>query len=291
MFKTVYANLQRAFYPDNPSLRATILNQLSRMTTLAVMIENSIACGDDTFVSNLMTEFKILATGKPDGGDCSCCDDCSEPQPLTPIGGGGGAVSVVAGLPYISVTNVGTVYTVGTTQALQDQLDWIRQYTFTSTDGTVDITASLPAGSPPTVTVDFSVNNPATDSMEFVWTVTPPGTFALSTPNIVGTEFQAPTLTYSGGAFYAVTGFFTGTPFPVNVQVSILDVTRKAPYNVTHRNNILVDVQVYTEANTFTIGLIPEDALFTTNRGQAKEAVFFARYISTMEILFKITRK
>ena len=299
MFKTVYANLQRAFYPDNPSLRATILNQLSRMTTLAVMIENSIACGDDTFVSNLMTEFKILATGKPDGGDCSCCDDCSEPQPLTPIGGGGGAVSVVAGLPYISVTNVGTVYTVGTTQALQDQLDWIQQYAFTSTDGTVDITASLPAGSPPTVTVDLSVNNPATDSMQFTWTITPGVGESLSTPIIVGDLFSAAglTITATGGGFYAVpgfyavTGFFTGAPFPIEARVSVGNVVRKGFYVATERYGILVSPDKYTSGGNFTIGLKAAGNLFLTNNGQAKDISFFARYITSMEIFVTIVKK
>ena len=287
MLESKYSEYTKAKTRGDVRRTGEILADLQQMATLSQIIQMSIGCGDDTLVNTLIREFKIIATGN-DLDNCDCCDDCSEPRELVPIwSSGGDAWTPLAG-NNITITAGVNTYTFSVSTAFANLVASLYNTEVISSDGSVNITDATVGI---VKTFDLSVANPATDSMEFVWTVTPPGTFALSSPEIVGTEFQAPTLTYTGGAFYAVTGFFTGTPFPVNVQVSILDVTRRAPYDVTHRNNILVDVQVYTEANTFTIGLIPEDLLFGSNRGQAKDATFFRRYITTMEILFKITKK
>jgi len=271
---------------DNPNLSGAAQAKWELMLKLSMMLDKAEQCGDRTLISTLSAAYAKAAK------DCGCGCGNQDSDLISPIyGTSGSAPLIVAGSGIVVVYGSGTVTISLTTQELAI-LAGTYNTTVSSPLGTITVTGPvITAGTPPVHDYEIEVTDLPTDSMEFVWTVTPSGTFALSTPNIIGTEFQSPTITATGGGFYAVTGFFVGTAFPVNVQVSILEVTRRAPYDVTHRNNILVDVQVYTEANTFTIGLIPEDALFTTNRGQAKEVVFFARYISTMEILFKITKK
>ena len=157
----------------------------------------------------------------------------------------------------------------------------------------MDITTGAPAGSPPTVTIDLSVNNPATDSMQFTWTITPGVGESLSTPIIVGDLFSAAglTITATGGGFYAVTGFFTGAPSPIEARVSVGNVVRKGSYAATERYGILVSPDKYTSGGNFTIGLKAAGNLFLTNNGQAKDISFFARYITSMEIFVIIVEK
>jgi hypothetical protein len=251
-----------------------------------MMLDKAEQCGDTTLVSTLSAAYAKAAK------DCGCGCSNQDSDLISPIyGTSGTAPLIVAGSGIVVVYGSGTVTISLTTQELAI-LAGTYNTTVSSPLGTITVTGPvITAGNPPTHDYEIEITEAPTDSMEFVWTVTPPGTFALSTPNIIGTTFQAPTINPTGGWFYGITNFFTGTPFPVNVQVSMLEMVLKPPYSITHRNHILVDPQVYTENNNFTIGLIAEDALFVTNRGQAKEAFFFDRYVISMQILFKITKK
>lgn len=262
------------------SLAVTMREQLEQMVLISSMIAGMEGCGQ-TVPQALHDEWASLASG------CGCgCGDITDV--ISPAYGSAASMWLPVAGTWITITPGLGIYTFSVSQTLIDIVNALYNTEVISSDGSITITDSTVGL---VKTFDLSATKAPTDSMEFRWTVTPPGAFAISVPTIIGTTFQVPVINPTAGGFYAVTGLFTGAPFPVNVQVSILEVSRKAPYDNTHRYNILVDPQVFFENNTFTIGLIADDALFLTNRGQAKDATFYAKYISSMEILFVITKK
>jgi len=287
LLEQTYTDYKEAKARGDVMQTGRVLAKLGQMAAMSQIISMSIGCGDDTLLNTLITDFKTLATGNS-SGNCSCCDECDEPRPIVPIWNSGGDQWTPIAGSNITITAGVNTYTFEVSDAFIALVNSLYNTEIISSDGSVTITDSTVGI---VKTFDLSVTKVPTDSMEFVWTVTPPATFALSSPRIVGTEFQSPSINPVGGGFYQVTNFFTGVPFPVNVQVSILEVERKGVYATTHRYNILVDPQVYTESNSFTIGLIADDNLFLTNRGVAKYASFFSPYILSMQILFSITRK
>lgn len=262
-----------------PSNKEAWLNTIN----YASMIMNVIRCGTDNHALNEYATGLRAELGIMSSKGCGC-NDCSEPMvPLLPV-----SQSQVWTAGYgIDIT--GDVISINTT--VQAILNSFRLEEVVSTDGSIIWTSSTVGN---TKTFDGSVANPATDSISFKyhWNLRTL-VDSMSTPVIVGTTFQAPSLTYNGpsGIWPRVYNFDTvgTTPYRVDVYcVPVADPIIGSPNALDY--TIPMEVKVhYQTNNSFTLGLVNNSSVLG-NIGAEENRATWAIFVREVDIYITITK-
>lgn len=250
----------------------------------AGMIANEIRCGADgsaisEYASRLREELGISSLA-----GCGC-DDCDGPMvPLLPT---------ITQLSYIDGDGIDiTGDVIALSQWVLDIIASVRSVEIVSTDGSVDVATTNP--NPTTDRYDLSVVEPEDSiSWKFHWDLRDPLNDSMSSPVVIGTTFQSPTLGYSGpgGIWPRITNFDTvgTTPYRVDVYCVPVPDPLLGPSNALDYSGSMY-AEVRNQANnSFTIGL-RNGASVLGNIGAEESRATWAVFVSTVDIYIKITK-
>lgn len=252
----------------NPMLATQLEADLREMTTLALILQMSIQCGDSTLVDEVIKRFKVVSSRNayPNPSDCGCCTECGEPRQVVPIWGGGGSQWTPLAGNQITITPGSGTYTFSVDQSFIDYVNALRNTVVTAGAG-ISVTPSGPSGSPPTMTYQVTNTNPATDSVRWKlrWDIRA-NTFAPTSPVVVGSTFTGVGITMNPfaagpfGTFYRVENFIaSGTvQFMAKVTVASRELTRYAVSNYPYAKvveAVQADFSFVGNPNSFAFGL------------------------------------